>query len=191
MAQRKRKRIHFGVTQELETRPANIVSEPRRAYMRPEDGTLVPLVAIDTTERPDIDALFAAYTPDTVGDVSIQWGRRDQAPKGTVTLFIQFTAPIKRLLILDFEIVRQGILVDEILRTGELYLQGVKRTDETDAPDRSSRVRVVVPEMNFAPIWEESLVQELSARSRALGASERQARLIAQESIRRWRTGPH
>ena len=42
------------------------------------------LVAIDTTERPDIEALFASYTPQTLGDVAIQWGQRDGAPTGTL-----------------------------------------------------------------------------------------------------------
>jgi len=61
-----------------------MVSERGRAYMRPGDGTLVPLVAIDTTERPEIEALFASYTPQTLGDVAIQWGQRDGAPTGTL-----------------------------------------------------------------------------------------------------------
>ena len=185
------KRINFSVAQETETLPATIVSEPGRAYMRPEDGKLVPLVLLETTGRPDIDALFGAYTSETVGDVAVQWGRRQKAPKGSVTLFLHFTAPIKQLLILDFEIVRQSVLVEEVLRTGELYLQRAKKSGEPEAQGTSSRIRVVVPDTRFAPLWEELLVEELSARSRALGATERQARLIAQDSIRRWRTGPH
>ena len=191
MARKKRRRLHFALTTELETRPAKIVSEPGRVYMRPDDRKLVPLVAIDTMERSDIDALFSAYTPETVGDVAIQWGRRDDAPKGTVTLFLQFSKPVQLFLILDFEIVRQGILVDQILRTGEVYLQAMRQDEDAGPPRPSSRVRVVVPNTNFGPVWEELLVQELSAHSRALGASESQARLIAQESIRRWRIGPH
>jgi len=159
--------------------------------MRPGDGKLVPLVAIDTTERPDIEALFAAYTPQTVGDVAIQWGQRDGAPKGTVTLFIQFTAPTKLLLILDFEIVRDGFVVDQILRLAELYLEGVIRKNQMDTPTRWSRVRVVVPDTKFGPIWEELLVAELAAQPKALGATERQARLLAMDAIRRWRMGPH
>ena len=191
MAHRKRKRIHFGVSQEVETRPAKIVSEPGRAYMRPEDGKLIPLVWIDTSERPDIEALLASYKPDTIGDVTIQWGRRDEAPKGTVTLFIRFIAPVELLLILDFEVVRQGMVVDEILRTRELYLQGIRPTTQADAQIRSPKVRVVVPDTRFGPIWEELLIDELAQQSKALGATERHARLIAQESIRRWRAGPN
>jgi len=181
------KRIHFSVEHELETRPAKIVSEPARVYMR--NGKLIPLVVIDTIERPDIDSLFASYTPETVGDVAIQWGRRDGAPKGTVTLYIQFIAPVKQLLILDFEIVRQGQVVDGILRTRELYLQGV-RSGDTDTQVQSSKVRVVVPDTRFDAIWEELLIDELAQRSKALGATDQHARFLAQESIRRWRTGP-
>lgn len=185
---KKNTRIHFTVQHELETQPAKILSEPERVYMR--DGKLIPLVVIDTNDRPDLDALFASYTPETVGDVAIQWGRRDGAPKGTVTLNIQFIAPVKQFLMLDFEIVRQGLAVDAILRTRELYLQGVRSTS-ADTEVRSTKVRVVVPDTKFAPIWEELLIDELAQRSKALGATDRHARLIAQESVRRWRTGPN
>jgi hypothetical protein len=181
-------RIRFNVEHELETRPAKIVSEAARVYMR--DGKLIQLVVIDTNERPDIDSLFASYTPETVGDVAIQWGRRDGAPKGTVTLNIQFIAPVKQFLMLDFEIVRQGLVVDGILRTRELYLQGVRSDGESDAQVQSPKVRVVVPDTEFDGIWEELLIDELAQQSKALGATDQHARFLAQESIRRWRTGP-
>jgi hypothetical protein len=157
--------------------------------MRPGDGKLVPVLAIDTSDRPDIEALFDAYVPETVGDVAIQWGQRDGAPKGTVTLFIQFTTPITQLLILDFEIVRQGVVVDQILRTAELYLEGVTKNAPQAA--RWSRVRVVVSDTRFGPIWEELLIEALAAQRTALGTTERQARLLAMEAIRKWRMGPH
>ena len=189
VAKKKHKPVHFRVTREIETRPARIVSEPGRAYMRPGDGKLVPVVALDTSDRPDIEALFGAYTPATVGDVVIQWGQRNGAPKGTVTLFIQFATPVTLLLILDFEIVRQGVLVDQILRTAELYLEGVNT--KRAAATGWSRVRVVVSDTKFGPIWEELLVEALAAQRIALGASERQGRLMAIDAIRRWRLGPH
>ena len=188
VTKRKGKRVHFSVEHERETRPAKIVSEPERVYMR--DGKLIPLVVVDTNERPDIDSLFASYTPETVGDVAIQWGRRDGAPKGTVTLNIQFIAPVKQFLMLDFEIVRQGLVVDGILRTRELYLQGIRSGGEADTQAPSPKVRVVVPDTKFDGIWEELLIAELVQRSKALGASDDHARFLAEESIRRWRTGP-
>jgi hypothetical protein len=185
---KRNKRIRFRVEHELETRPAKIVSEPERAYMR--DGKLIPLVVLDTNERPDIDLLFASYTPETAGDVAIQWGRRDGAAKGTVTLNIQFIVPVRQFLMLDFEIVRQGLVVDGILRTRELYLQGVRSGGDAATQVQSPRVRVVVPDTKFDGIWEELLIDELAQRSKALGATDQHARFLAQESIRRWRTGP-
>jgi hypothetical protein len=187
VAKERKKRIHFSIEHEVEARPARIVSEPGRIYLR--DGKLIPLVVIDTNERPDLDSLLASYTPETVGDVAIQWGRRDGAPKGTVTLYVQFIAPVKRLLILDFEIVRLGQVVDGILRTRELYLQGV-RSGDADTQVQTPKVKVVVPDTEFDAIWEELLIDELAQRSKALGTTDQHARLLAQESIRRWRTGP-
>jgi hypothetical protein len=93
-------------------------------------------------------------------------------------------------VILDFDIVRQGVVVDEILRSGELYLQGISST-HGGKPTRSPRVRVAVPDTQFGPIWEKLLVRELAAQARALGATARHAELLAKESIRRWRLGPH
>ena len=91
---------------------------------------------------------------------------------------------------LDFDIVRQGVIVDEILRVGEFYLQGISNKDG-DQPTRSPRVRVVVPDTQFRHIWEDVLMRELSAQARALGAPAGHAEVLARESIRRWRLGPH
>jgi hypothetical protein len=95
------------------------------------------------------------------------------------------------LVILDFEIVRQGIVVDEILRSRELYLDGRRRTDRSDKSTRSNKIRVVVPDTKFGPIWEQLLVKALAAQAEALGTTPRHAETIARDSIRRWRTGPH
>jgi len=110
-----------------------------------------------------------------------------RAPKATVTLNIKFIAPVEQLLMLDFEIVRQGLLVDGVLRTRELYLQGI-RSNDADQEARSPKIRVVVPDTKFDGIWQELLMDELVQRSKALGATEHHARFLAQESIRRWRT---
>ena len=54
--------------------------------------------------------------------------------KGTVTPNIQFIAPVKQFLMLDFEIVRQGLVVEGILQTRELYLRSLVRLPRAQRP---------------------------------------------------------
>ena len=54
--------------------------------------------------------------------------------KGTVTPNIQFIAPVKQFLMLDFEIVRQGLVVEGILQMRELYLRSLVRLRRAQRP---------------------------------------------------------
>jgi hypothetical protein len=54
--------------------------------------------------------------------------------KGTVTPNVQFIAPVKQFLMLDFEIVRQGLVVEGILQTRELYLRSLVRLPRAQRP---------------------------------------------------------
>ena len=60
------------------------------------------------------------------GDAVVQWGslpkRRDY-----IALLIKFLRPIECAAVIEFDIAKQGILVEHILQSNGLYIQAGKR----------------------------------------------------------------
>jgi hypothetical protein len=75
-------------------------------------GQLVPLVILDTSDRPDIDELIRVHgTPQHPGDVKIQWVEL-AGHKGFIALILTFLRPSEATVIIEFDIVKQGVLVE-------------------------------------------------------------------------------
>jgi len=183
-------RIDFDVATDAETQAARVISDVGMAALRESDGKVVPLIQIDATGRPDILALFAAHGPGVVGETSCQWGFRKGAPQRTVTLFVNFRAPARLLLFMDFDVVLQGFLVEEILRANELYVQAIRPVDADAVPTSTSRILVTVPDTGFQPIWSELLSEQMTRELQNRGLSTNQAKARAEEIVRGWRTRP-
>ena len=149
------RKVDFVDLTEAEAGPARIISDPGMAIIRDSDGKVVPIVQLDATDRSDIGALFAAHSPEVIGEAATQWGIRNGAAEGTVTLFLQFHTPARLLIFMDFDVAHQGVLVDEIVRAEELYIQAIRRVTGEVAPAGPSRIRVTVPDAGFRTIWNE------------------------------------
>ena len=78
------------------------------------EGRLIPVLIIDTSDRPDIGDLVKILQRPPLGDVTSQWGRLHWHKK-TVALILTFKRPSKVVVILEFDVTEQGILVDLIL----------------------------------------------------------------------------
>jgi hypothetical protein len=187
----KRRKIDFDTVTEVEAQPARIISDPGFAAVRDRDGAVVPMVQIDATDRHDILALIAAHGRGVVGEASCQWGRRDGAPDRTVTLFLHFNAPARLLVFMDFDVVRQGFLVEEILRVSELYIQAIRTPSTTEVSSDPPRIRVTVPDTGFRPVWNKLLHDEMTREMQTRGLSETDAKARAAAIIESWRKRPN
>jgi hypothetical protein len=187
----KRRKIDFDTVTHVETQPARIISDPGFAAVRDRDGAVVPMVQIDATDRHDILALFAAHGRGIVGEASCQWGRRDGAADRTVTLFLHFNAPARLLVFMDFDVVRQGFLVEEILRVSELYIQAIRTPSTTEVASDPPRIRVTVPDTGFRPVWNKLLHDEMTREMQTRGLSATEAKVSAAAIIESWRKRPN
>jgi hypothetical protein len=188
----KRRKIDFDTVTDVEAQPARIISDPGFAAIRDRDGAVVPMVQIDATNRHDILSLFAAHGRGIVGEASCQWGRRRHgAPDRTVTLFLHFNAPARLLVFMDFDVVRQGFLVEEILRANELYIQAIRTPGATEAASDPPRIRVTVPETGFRSIWNKLIDEEMTREMQTRGLSAIEAKAKAEAIVQSWRNRPN
>jgi hypothetical protein len=114
MRLRPRRYVVMPVNSVEEAKAVPIASDAAIATIGTGHGRLIPLIILDTTDRPDLAEVVRvqAYLP--AGDVIVQWG---QLPKrfNHIALFLRFIRPSARAAVIEFEIPKQGILVEHIL----------------------------------------------------------------------------
>ena len=151
----KANRTEIQVRHVRETRPAKIVADAAVGTHGRHGGRLLPLLLLDSGGRPDIAEFIRLHESFGPGDAKVQWGKLEAAGhEGTVALFLTFIRPMELFVVLEFEIVRQGFLVEQILSGHGLYLTEATGTDDRfiKNPDRP-KVIVEVPDTGYEKTW--------------------------------------
>ena len=115
MKRLKWKNVAVPLRHEVEARPISIVSDAAIATRGFGDGRLIPLVILDTTTRPDVEAMIVAHRDLGPGDSTSAWARRSRFDWRGIRLVLTVTNPSRCTMVLDFDIDRQGGLVDQIV----------------------------------------------------------------------------
>ena len=83
------------------------------------------MLILDTSKRPDVEKLITAqYWGELVGDADSLWTFKKH--RGRILrplLVLKFTNPSHCVLVIEFDMPLQGILVDQILWSHGVYLQ--------------------------------------------------------------------
>ena len=140
------------------------------------DGRLIPLVILDTAERPDLDEYIRVHEFVADGDVSTQWclieGREN-----VVALALRFKRPIELVAILQFDLDKhQGILVEKILKTGALYVQTGRPGDRIKHDFNRPKIIVEVPDTGFTVRWAELFLGYAFRKMRTEGFDRAEAK---------------
>jgi hypothetical protein len=179
----KTRKIEMQLRNPREARPIRIVADAAISTRGVHGGRLLPLVLLDTSERPDVAELIRAHEALGPGDHLVQWGQID-GHVGTVALFLKFIRPVELFMALEFDVVRQGILVEQTLTGQGIYIARAESNDDRwkKNPNRPS-VIVEVGDTGFRTKWDdifqEALVKDF--RSRGFGRSD--ARRAARSAI--------
>jgi hypothetical protein len=171
---------------EQERRPVPIVGDAAIAAAPIADGRLIPLLIIDTSDRDDLNELIRIHEHLPPGDVDFQWG----VPPGStdrVALVLSFKKPIETVAILEFDIVAQGILVEQILTAMVLYLQSGRPGDRLKTTPGASRIFVEVSDTGFRKHWDKIFLKRLTKEMKTKGLSNQQAKLAASTAIEEMR----
>lgn len=90
-------------------------------------------------------------------------------------------------VILDFDILKQGGLVDQILTSNALYLQPGQDGDRFVANPNAPKVLVEVPDTGFGKPWTKMFHQRVVKDMRKRGLNRQQAKQAANQFIKEWR----
>lgn len=182
----KSKQVEIPVKQKWEVQPVRIISDAAVATVGVGDGRLIPLVIIDSAGRPDIEELVRVHEHLPPGDVKVQWGNLKSGSDG-IALFLRFTRPAEVLLVLQFDIVKQGVIVDQILLSRALYLQPGREGDRLSNNLDARKILIEVPETGFRKTWDKILVKYLVKDFRRRGLPKHQAKEATKAVIEEWR----
>ena len=167
---------------EQEAYPVKIVSDAGISSRGTADGKLIPLVIIDTTDRPDIEELVRVHEKQSFGDVVCQWGQLE-GEKGKISLYLYFKRPTELVMILQFDMVRQGILVDQAINSKAIYIQPGRDGDRFATTIDSHRILIEIPDTGFKDEWERLFLKHIALDMRKKGLNRQQAKQAAQNLL--------
>jgi hypothetical protein len=166
-----------------EAQPVRIVSDAAVSTRGAFGGRLVPLVILDTSDRPDIDELIRVHQVSVKpGDVKIQWAER-AGHEGHIALFLTFLRPIEATVIIEFDIARQGLLVEQALSGKGLYIQSGRDGDRVIKDPNRPKVLLEIPDVGFRKDWDGLFQKYLTKHFRTKGLRRSDAKRAAQSAI--------
>lgn len=145
-------------------------------------GRLIPLIIIDTRNRPDLAEVIEAQVHLPPGDVVVQWcilpKRHDH-----IALLLKFQRPTERSAIIEFNIAKQGILVEHILQSNGLYMQAGKVGDRLKHDLNRPKMLIEVPDTGIRAVWDKLYFDAVVKRARSEGLNRREAKDVARAAI--------
>jgi len=167
---------------EVSKEPVPIIADGSIATLHFGDGRNIPIIIIDTAKRPDIFDLVKSQEEQPPGDVKSAWGRLSKS-KNFISLVLFFERPSQTTVILEFNIVEQGILVESILTAQSLYLQPGLPGDRLKNTVNNSKIIVEIPDMGFREVWNNLFQSEVEAYFRKKGLNRKASCEAAKNAI--------
>ncbi len=109
-------------------------------------GRWIPVLILDTSSRPDIETLVRAHGELGPGDAISGWTFKTRLGFGLAApkLVLRFTKPSQCIVMVEFDLEKQGILVDQILWAKGVYLQPGRPGDRLATTFDTPRILVEV-----------------------------------------------
>lgn len=186
MTEAKRHWVKITFDDVIERVPLKIVSDAFVCNSKLADGRLVPVLLVDCSSRTDIKDLIKVHAYIQPGDVKTQWGKLFKTSK-TFNLILSFEKPSKCKAVLDFDILKQGGLVDQIMRCEAFILQCAGEGERFLNTLDKENIVVEVPSKQVMPLWNEELFKALETDEKRKGMNKKQAREYSSKVIEEWR----
>jgi hypothetical protein len=167
---------------EVSQEPVPIIADGSIATVHFGDGRNIPVLIIDTAKRPDIVDLVKAQEEQPPGDVKSTWGRLSKS-KNLILLILVFERPSQTTVVLKFDIVKQGILVESILTAQSLYLLPGSPGDRLKNIYNNSKIIAEIPDKGFRKVWNKLFQNELDAYFRKKGLNRNASREAVKNAI--------
>ncbi|HYT57741.1 MAG TPA: hypothetical protein VEQ38_23790 [Verrucomicrobiae bacterium] len=181
------RRLTIQLNNEVEKKPVPIVWDAGVATGDVGDGRFIPVLIIDTTDRPDIEDMVRAHKHLGPGDADSVWSRPSRLVSNKIQLILSFTKPTRCVLSLEFDLERLGGILDQIIHAEGVYLQPGRPGDRLVTNLDKERVLVEVPSKQFRGEWENIYLKSLKKRFRKGGLSRSQAKQATRDFVIEWR----
>ena len=170
-----------------EKEPVPIVSDGIIAMRGIADGRIIPVLIIDTSLRADIEDMIRAHKHLGAGDVESSWSISSRFNVDKISLILTVLKPSRCVIILEFNIVRQGGVVDQIIHAQGVYIQPGKEGDRLSTTIEHERILLEVPSRHFRDEWSKILHKALSKDFKRKGLSRSDSKNAATSFIKEWR----
>lgn len=167
--------------------PVRIVGDGAISTAGVGDGRMLPVLILDTTERPDIIEYIRLHQHGSSGDVKVQWA---QMPDhlDTQMLLLKVLRPAELNILIAFDLHRNhGFLIEQILGMNGLYLQAGEDGDRMGNTMDHPRILVEVPDTGFRRNWDRLYFQFTVKKLRGMGLDRKQAKVGARDAIAKLR----
>lgn len=183
------KKQPIAISDPAEATPVPIVADAGIATVAVGDGRMIPLVILDTSDRPDIDDMVLAHKHiQGQGDVRSGWAKPDTFfDAGIVKLVLTFEKPSHCVIILAFDIGTHGGLVDQLVSSQGLYIQPGRPGDRLRTTFDNPRVLIEVPSREFQSEWNIMFRRATRKRFQKDGMSRADAKRATELMISEWR----
>jgi|SRR5579875_1071462 len=155
------------------------------------EGFTIPLLILDTSERPDIDEIIRVHAYLSPGDVMSSWaGIRNNSD--LVALILNFVRPVVAQIAVCFSIEKQAILVDAALNARAMYIQAGRAGDRYIHDPDKPKILIELPEGDFHSQWESIFLRRMTDHfSKELKLSRKKAYPVAQSLLDQMRLISH
>ncbi len=190
---RKLFKAELPITQPEQAKPIPIVSDGLVATEAVGEGTLLPLVILDTSSRPDVEGVMLAHKHLGEGDVRSYWPiPHSWFRKRSMCLVMEFLRPSRCVAILEFDLEQQGVLIDQILHAEGLWIQLGRPGDRPGTSLDKPKLLVGVPlNREFRRAWGPMFEKAMIRRFRGQGLSRARAKRAGRQLITEWRKAFH
>lgn len=184
------KKLHkkeISLNHEAEAKPVPIVSDVGVATQGTADGRIIPVLILDTSQRRDIEDLVKAHKLIGSGDANSAWSVPSRYNINKITLVLTFIKPSPCVILLDFDIARQGGVVDQIIQAQGVYIQPGKKGDRLSSTLDNERILIEVPSKHFRKEWDKILYKALVKNFKKKGLVKSDAKNASNGFIKEWR----
>lgn len=168
--------------------PVRVIGDGAIATVNVADGRLLPAILFDSTSRPDLRDMIVAHRDAIVpGDVRTVWGSGAGIGRGEIDLILEFIKPVRTVAVLRFSIIEYGGIIDQIIRTGGMYLVAGDATDRAVTKILQGAPHLIVDVRAEFPRWESLLRDTLFRDGRTKGLKKEAAKNYANSVMKKWR----
>jgi len=146
-----------------ETTPVKVIDISSIAGKGVADGKMIPLLFLNTEDRPDIEEAIINHINVDFGDVETLWVKKlSLFSRSGLFLLVILKKPSLCNILITFDIFKHGLGIDLIVENGGFYLQsskhGTKFIENPDAP----KIMVEMISTDFVNDWNRMFHSEVA-----------------------------